>query len=64
MIVNVGSTDKVVRIVLGLVLLSFFFFLEGPARWIGILGIVALLTAFLGFCPLYTLLGVNTCPKK
>jgi len=62
--VNVGSADKAVRIVIGLALLSLFFFLEGGARWFGLIGVVPLLTAFTGFCPLYTLLGVNTCPRK
>ena len=62
--VNVGSADKVLRIVLGLVGVSCFFLLEGHARWFGLIGVVLLLTAFTGFCPLYTLLGVNTCPRK
>lgn len=62
--VNVGSVDKVVRIVIGLVLLSLLYFVEGKARWFGLIGLVPLLTAFTGFCPLYTLLGMNTCPRK
>jgi hypothetical protein len=62
--VNVGSTDKVVRVVIGLALLSLLFLLEGKARWFGLIGLVPLLTAFTGFCPLYTLLGMNTCPRK
>jgi hypothetical protein len=61
--VNIGSIDKTVRIVAGLVLLSLVFLLEGKARWFGLIGVVPLVTAFTGFCPLYTLLGVNTCPK-
>jgi hypothetical protein len=60
---NIGNTDKTVRIVAGLVLLSLVFLLDGKARWFGLLGVVPLLTAFMRFCPLYTLLGVNTCPK-
>ncbi len=62
--VNIGSADKVVRIVVGLALLSLLFLLEGKARWFGLIGLVPLLTAFMGFCPLYTLLGVSTCPKR
>ena len=62
--VNIGSADKVVRIVVGLALLSLIFLLEGNARWFGLIGLVPLLTAFMGFCPLYTLLGMNTCPKR
>ena len=62
--VNVGSADKVVRIVVGLALLSLLVLVPGKARWFGLVGLVPLLTAFVGFCPLYTLLGVNTCPKR
>ncbi|HEX9081380.1 MAG TPA: DUF2892 domain-containing protein [Holophagaceae bacterium] len=62
--VNVGSADKAVRIVIGLGLLSLVFLLEGKARWFGLIGVVPLLTAFLGICPLYSLLGVSTCPRR
>ena len=57
---NVGGIDKVLRIVVGLGLLSLLFFLEGNARWWGLIGVVPLATGFINFCPLYTLLGVNT----
>jgi hypothetical protein len=59
---NVGSIDRIVRVVLGLALLSTFFLLEGPLRWLGLAGLVLLLTAAFSFCPLYRLLGVNTSP--
>ena len=62
--VNVGSADKAIRIVIGLALLSLLFLLDGRARWFGLIGLVPLLTAFTGFCPLYTLFGLNTCPRK
>jgi hypothetical protein len=62
--VNVGSADKAVRIVIGLALLSLLFLLDGKARWFGLIGLVPLLTAFAGFCPLYTLFGLSTCPRK
>lgn len=62
--VNVGSADKAVRIVIGLGLLSLVFLLDGKARWFGLIGVVPLLTAFLGICPLYSLLGVSTCPRR
>lgn len=61
---NIGGTDKVVRVLIGLALLSLLFLLKGQARWFGLIGLVPLVTAFTGFCPLYTLVGVNTCPKK
>ena len=62
--VNIGSADKVVRIVVGLALLSLVVLVHGKARWFGLIGLVPLLTALMGFCPLYTLLGMNTCPKR
>lgn len=64
MTTNVGSIDKAVRVVIGLGLLSLFFLLEGAARWWGLVGIVPLGTALLGYCPLYGLLGLSTCPLE
>jgi hypothetical protein len=57
---NIGSVDRVIRIVLGLALLSLLALAEGKARWWGLVGLVPLLTAFAGTCPLYGLLGVST----
>jgi hypothetical protein len=61
---NVGSLDKVLRIVAGLALLAFA--VTGmPAtgyNWLGWIGIVPLATALLGWCPAYTLFGLSTCP--
>lgn len=61
MTANVGSIDRVLRIVVGLVLLSLLFVLEGNARWFGLIGLVPLATAIFRFCPAYTLFGLNTC---
>lgn len=61
---NVGSADRIVRIVLGLGLLSLLFLLEAPMKYLGLIGIVPLLTSLTGWCPLYTLLGMNTCRVK
>lgn len=58
---NVGTVDRALRIVGGLVLLSLFFFLEGPARSWSLVGLVMLGTGLSGFCPLYTLLGFSSC---
>ncbi|MCL4509667.1 MAG: DUF2892 domain-containing protein [Bacteroidetes bacterium] len=55
---NVGSADKWIRIVVGLVLISLVFW--GPKTAWGWIGIVPLLTAFMNFCPLYTVLGIST----
>ena len=61
---NVGSADRIVRIALGLGLLSLLFLLEAPMKYLGLIGIVPLLTSLMGWCPLYTLLGMNTCRVK
>lgn len=60
MVCNVGGTDRVLRAVLGLVLLSLVLVLEGPARWWGLVGLVPLATALVSYCPLYSLIGLNT----
>lgn len=62
--INVGNTDRVLRIVAGIVLLALVFVLEGNARWFGLIGIVPLVTGLFRFCPVYALLGLNTCPMK
>jgi hypothetical protein len=62
--VNVGSTDKLIRIIVGVGVLSLLFLLKGDARLLGLVGIVPLVTGLVGYCPLYSLLGLNTCPTK
>jgi len=61
---NVGKIDQVIRIVLGLILISLFFLLDGILKYIGIIGLVLVLTSFIKFCPLYTLFGINTTKEK
>ncbi len=61
---NVGTADRVIRIVVGLGLLSLLVVLDSPSRWFGLVGIVPLVTALSGWCPLYTLLGIKTCPLE
>jgi hypothetical protein len=57
---NEGPIDRIVRIAVGLALLALTFW--GPSFAWGFIGIVPLLTGLVGSCPLYTLLGVRTCP--
>jgi len=57
---NVGNVDRWIRIVLGVVLLSLLVFLNGPIRWIGLIGLIPLVTGILNFCPIYALLGIST----
>ena len=61
---NIGSTDRALRILVGIGLLALVFALEGSARWWGLVGIVPLATGLFRFCPAYTLLGLNTCPLE
>lgn len=61
---NVGGFDKLVRIVVGLGLLASVFVLQGSLRWLGLIGVVPLVTGLIGYCPLYSLLGLSTCPAK
>lgn len=61
MVKNIGKADRIVRIIVGLAVLSLIFLLEGNARWFGLIGIVPILTAFIGWCPAYTIFGIKTC---
>lgn len=58
---NVGNVDRVIRIVIGLaILLTGLYF----GSWWGAVGLVPLLTAAIGWCPLYLPLGLSTCSIK
>jgi hypothetical protein len=59
---NVGGIDRIVRAVIGLALIALT--LAGTIGVWGWIGVVPLLTAALGFCPLYTMLGFSSCPMK
>jgi hypothetical protein len=59
---NEHPIERVVRVVLGLGLLSLLFI--GPQTWLGLIGLVPLLTGLVGSCPIYTLLGISTCSLK
>jgi hypothetical protein len=58
-ILNIGDTDRILRVIIGLVLIGL-----AMASMVGVwgyIGIAPLVTALFGFCPAYTLLGINTC---
>lgn len=57
--VNVGMVDKVVRIIAGLVLIGLT--LTGTIGAWGWIGVIPLVTGVMGWCPLYSIIGVNTC---
>ena len=56
---NEGNADRIIRVVLGFVLLSLVF--VGPQTLWGLLGIIPLATGIIGMCPIYKLVGIDTC---
>jgi hypothetical protein len=56
---NVGGLDRLIRIAIGMALLALIF--VGPQTLWGLVGLVPLLTGVLRTCPIYSLIGVNTC---
>lgn len=64
---NVGGTEQLIRVILGVVLLgaaSLHFFTGTPAIVAYVVGVVALLTGLIRFCPVWSLFGINTCALK
>ena len=64
---NIGSLDRAARIIVGVALIAYAIPLGFPNtgwNWVGWIGVVPLLTALMGVCPAYSLIGVNTCSKK
>jgi hypothetical protein len=59
---NVGTIDRVLRVLAGIVLIGLA--ATGTVGIWGYIGVVPLLTGLFSFCPLYTLIGVNTCPMQ
>ena len=62
MLTNESSIDRVLRIFLGIVVLSLV--VVGPKSMWGLLGLVPLFTGLVGFCPLYRMLGISTCSAR
>ncbi len=58
---NIGTIDRALRIIVGLVLIAMVF--VGPQTPWGWIGVVALATGFIRFCPLYRLLGICTTAR-
>jgi hypothetical protein len=64
---NVGMIDRAIRIIVGLLLIAFAIpigFASTGWNWIGWIGVVPLVTGLFGTCPLYSLLGISTCPLR
>lgn len=59
---NEGALDRLIRIALGLGFLAMT--VIGPKTWWGLLGLIPLVTGLVGFCPLYRVFGLDTCPVR
>ena len=57
---NIGKTDRVIRVILGVVIGALGIILHS---WFGLIAIIPIGTAVMGFCPIYPLAKVNTCKK-
>lgn len=58
---NIGLLDRIVRVVVGLLVV---YWAVQNGSWLGLIGVVLLATATIEFCPLYTVFGIKTCPAK
>jgi hypothetical protein len=56
---NIGPADRIIRLVIGCALLGAGYYFKS---WWGLIGLMPILTATFRFCPLYPLIGLNTCP--
>ena len=59
---NVHTVDKIIRIIVGLILLSLC--ILGPKSWWGLLGLIPLITGIIGNCPIYSIFGFSTCSSQ
>ncbi len=59
--INEGGVDRVIRVIVGLALLSMLL-TDSPYKWFGLIGVPLVLTGGIGFCPGYALFGMNSCP--
>jgi len=58
---NVGKTDKAVRIALGIIIAALGIYFKS---WWGLIALIPLVTAFIGFCPLYRIVGLSSRDTK
>ena len=65
-ITNVGTTDRIIRVILGIALLAGFFLNPSQSGWhyLYLIGIIPLVTGLVSSCPTYWILGMSTCPLK
>lgn len=58
---NVGSWDRILRVMIGIGALTLMFI--GPKTVLELFGIIPLLTGLAGHCPIYSMFGISTCPR-
>lgn len=58
---NVGTTDRILRVIVGILILGLGYFY---GSWLGLIGIVPILTGIVRFCPAYLPFGISTCEVK
>jgi len=58
---NIGTVDRLIRVILGLVIITVGLYFE---NWWGLLGLLPIFTALIGWCGLYKVLGISTCKIK
>jgi hypothetical protein len=58
---NTGKTDRSIRVILGLIIVILGFYFQS---WWGLIGLLPLLTAAIGWCPAYSIFGISTCRIK
>ena len=56
---NVGGTDRMLRVIAGVIIIGIYY-----GSWWGLVGLVPLLTGITRFCPLYSIIGINSCNSK
>lgn len=64
---NVGAIDRIVRVIVGLLLIAFALKIGFPdTGWnaVGWIGVMPILTAVVGICPAYSVIGLSTCSRK
>ena len=61
---NVGKTDQWIRIAVGIAALLVVVFVQSNLRWLGLIGLIPLITGLTGYCPLYSLFGICTNKNK
>ena len=64
---NVGKIDRIVRVAIGLLLIAYAIPIGFPVtgwNWVGWIGVVPILTAIVGICPAYNVIGLSTCSRR